>query len=336
MDPKKMSSNMLEDFLNSLISNIPFGIIAMDQSGCITLINRLSKNFLNLKSSLDDLPGLRILDCIEHIPVLSGKLADIFKNENASFDLEAEDISGRYLNINGRKILNGYILIINDITVQKEMEANAVNTIIAGQENERKRLAREIHDGIGPLLSIAKLELDSFIDEYKDINMKLPMEKLDKIRETIDSITSDLRNLSHHLLPKLLDEFGLFSAFSSLTSRINSSNKTNIEFYCNFNSETRFDKDIELNLYRCGQELVNNAVKHSRAKEIMVQIIKHPSSIILMVEDDGAGFKKGESNPDQYGIGLVNIETRVRTLNGVFIIESVKNKGAVASIEIPL
>jgi signal transduction histidine kinase len=161
-------------------------------------------------------------------------------------------------------------------------------------------------------------------------------EKLLNIRETLDSITNDLRALSHHLIPRLLEEFGLFSAFSNLITKINNSVKTKVEFYCNFGPEIRFEKDLELNLYRCGQELLNNAVKHAGASEILVQLIKHDQSIVLMVEDDGRGFQHQSNNPEEFGIGLTNIETRVRTLNGEFIIESRENKGTTASIEIPL
>ena len=234
------------------------------------------------------------------------------------------------------RIKSGFICIINDVSRLKEIETGSIQSIIAGQENERRRIAREIHDGIGPMLSYSKLELDAFMDEYLQENMDIPDEKLLHIRQTLDSITDDLRNLSHHLIPRLLEEFGLFSAFSNLITRLNNSVDPKVEFYCNFNSETRFNHDLELNLYRCGQELLQNSIKHARASEILVQLIKHDRSIILMVEDDGEGFEKSEINPDQSGIGLTNIDTRVRTLSGTLIIESNRQMGTSSSIEIPI
>ena len=84
------------------------------------------------------------------------------------------------------------------------METESIQSIIAGQENERRRIAREIHDGIGPLLSSSKLEIDAFIDEFVDPKNKIAEEKLVNIRQTLDSITNDLRDLSHHLIPRLL------------------------------------------------------------------------------------------------------------------------------------
>ena len=217
-----------------------------------------------------------------------------------------------------------------------EMETGAIHSIIAGQEQERRRIAREIHDGIGPLLSYSKLELDAFLDEYEDLPDKVPEEKLLNISQTLDSITNDLRDLSHHLIPRLLEEFGLVSAFSNLTTKLNNSIKSKVAFYSNIEPEIRFDKELELNLYRCGQELLNNAVKHAKASEILVQLIKHEHSIILMVEDDGLGIKQFENKPNDLGIGLTNIETRVRTFNGEFLLESAENKGTTASIEFPL
>ncbi len=216
------------------------------------------------------------------------------------------------------------------------MEIESIQSIIAGQENERRRIGREIHDGIGPLLSYAKLELDAFLDDYGEALEDESDEKLQKIRQTLDSITNDLRDLSHHLIPRLLEEFGLFSVFSNLTAKISKSAKSNLEFYCNFDSGFRFDPDLELNLYRCGQELISNALRHSGASEILVQLIKHDQSIVLMVEDDGTGFETKENNQENPGIGLINIKTRTRSLNGEFIIESQKEKGTTISIEIPL
>ena len=331
-----MSTTNSDDFLGSLLSNITFGIIALDKSGHITIANLLAKEYLDLKPALNELINLGILDCVQHIPILADTFANRIQNIKIPFDLESIAVKEKYLDINVRLIPNGSIIFIDDITRLKEMEANAVQSIIAGQENERRRIAREIHDGIGPLLSFTKLELDSFIDDFTDCEKGFSSEKLANIRQTIDSITSDLRDLSHRLMPRLLEEFGLFSAFGNLVHRINSNTKTRAELYCNFKSETRFEKEIELNIFRCGQELLNNAVKHSQAKDILIQLIKHKTSILLMVEDDGKGFGGENLDPEKFGIGLTNIDTRMRSLDGEFLIESVRNKGTTASIEIPI
>ena len=325
-----------EDFLDSLTKNAPLGFISVNDSGIITLVNRLAKVLLQVNPINKKLIGQSILDCVDHIPLLHEKLSRFLDRNWKSFNTDLLNLNDQYISVKGVSIKSGFICIINDFTRMKEIETESIQSIIAGQENERRRIGREIHDGIGPLLSYSKLELDAFLDEYVEQNNDIPDEKLVNIRNTLDSITNDLRNLSHHLMPRLLEEFGLYSAFNSLTIRLNNSIKSKVEFYCNIDSEDRFDGDLELNLYRCGQELINNAVKHAKASEILVQVIKHEHSIILMVEDDGIGFEQNVKNMDNYGIGLTNIETRVRTFDGTFIIESLENKGTTASIEIPL
>jgi len=324
-----------EDFLVSLMNYAPLGIISVDESGRVTHVNRLAKILLQISPPNKKITGGPVLDCVSHIPSLRVVLSR-FLAKKKSFNTEAININDRYITVKGVNIQKGFICIINDVTRLIEMETGSIQSIIAGQEKERRRIAREIHDGIGPLLSYSKLEIDAFLDEYEDLSSKVAEEKLLNIRQTLDSITNDLRDLSHHLIPRLLEEFGLFSAFSNLITKLDNSIKSKVEFYSNIEPETRFDQDLELNLYRCGQELVNNAVKHAKASEILVQLIKHEHSIVLMVEDDGAGFKQLENNLDDFGIGLTNIETRVRTLNGEFLLESAENKGTTASIELPL
>lgn len=314
----------------------PLGIISVDGSGRVTHGNHLAKALLQISPLNKKITGRNFAECITHIPILLDKLSIFLEKKRKSFNTEVLNLNDRYLVIKGVRIQNGYICIINEVTRLKEMETESIQSIIAGQENERRRIAMEIHDGIGPLLSYTKLELDAFMDDAFKRSQDLDEEKLVNIRQTLDSITNDLRALSHHLIPRLLEEFGMYSAFNNLVSKLNNSIKTKVEFYSNIGPETRFENDLELNLYRCGQELINNAVKHARASEILVQLIKHDKSIVLMVEDDGRGFQDRKIRPEDFGIGLTNIETRVRTLNGEFFLDSHESVGTTASIEIPL
>jgi signal transduction histidine kinase len=342
MGPKKLNETASQDFLTSLLGSIPFGVIALDPEGRVILSNPAARALLKpgrkSAAGTEDAKaaGKDILGKIRNFPMLKEKLAGfIDSKEWESFETE-ESLNGIYLNIRGRPVRDGFIIVVDDITALKEMEARTVQYIITGQENDRKRLARDIHDGIGPMLASIKLDLDSFIDDYNNGNPEQLSDKLINIRQNIDSISSDLRDLSHHLMPRLLEEFGLFSAFSSLVNRINNSTRSSVDFYSNLTAGDRFDKEIEVNLYRCGQELLNNAVKHAMASEIMVQVIRHDQSIVLMVEDDGRGFERGGPVSDDPGIGLSNIEARVRSINGEFMLETQKDRGTTASIEVPL
>jgi len=322
--------------LSKVLNSIPFGIIVLDSTGGIILANRQAADLFSMEIPPAKMTGLQLIQCIEHIPQLAGELENYLEKEKKRFAMDSLLFHDRILNISGEKTGDGTIFIIDDITRMKEMEASSIQSMITGQENERKRLAREIHDGIAPMISYARLELDSFMDEYREGAGGTAREKLVNIRQTLDSISGDLRDLSHQLIPRLLEEFGLYSAFHNLTARFNNSTKSRVDFYCNFSSELRIEREIELNLFRCGQELLSNAVKHAGANEILVQLIRHENSIVLMVEDDGTGFEPVDAREERTGIGLTNIETRVRSLGGEFIIESQVNRGTTVSIEIPL
>ncbi len=227
------------------------------------------------------------------------------------------------------------IIIAEKINIKEEVETGSVQAILEGQENERRRIGREIHDGIGPLLSYIKFSFDNIAEEVDRKGVSQP-ELLKSISETIDVVSDDLRSLSHRLVPRTLDEFGLYSAFYTLISKLNESKKVAVEFYTNIDSELRFDKDIELTIYRCAQELLNNAIKYAKARLILVQIILHRESVVLMVEDDGIGFDKIKLPQNHPGIGLTNVETRVKLLEGEYNLDTKKDRGTAVSIEIPL
>ncbi len=324
------------ELLDAFISNTPFGVVVIDLSGNIKTANRLAIQYLDLHVDISDLEDANFLNLVENIPELYDVLCVSLKDGKKPFNIESLIHNNCYFTISGQVILDGYIVTIEDITKQKEIEANSIQAILEGQENERRRIGREIHDGIGPLMSYMKLSLDSFIDDLHNQNPKVSTEVLDNISETIDSITSDLRLMSHSLVPRLLDEFGLTPTFENMVYRLNESRKANITLYTNIEKDVRFDNDIELNLFRCGQELLSNAVKYAKASNILVQVILHKDSIVLMVEDDGIGFERENLQPENFGIGLTNIDTRVRMLNGEFNLESGLNMGTVASIEIPV
>ena len=282
MDDKKANHSEGQTFCSSLLENIAFGIIVLDPDGRISMINSTAIGLLEIDAGSPDLlKTMNMLESIKHFPVLMKAISNALKREGQSFELKAEPLKKKYLDIIGKSVINGYLICINNVTPQKDLEMNAILSMITGQENERRRIAREIHDGFGPVISSVKLELDSFLDEQQTIHADPSFEKLISISDTLDSISTDLRNLSHHLSPRLLDEFGLFSALNSLAVRLNKSSKTNIEFYSNLHSGTRFSKDLELNLFRCAQDLINNAVKYAKSNNILVQLILHKNLRVL-------------------------------------------------------
>lgn len=323
-----------QDFLLSVIGSAPYGIITIDSKGDITMINDLAREFLNVKEDVKAAIDTSIISYINNIAQLKRILNGCIKKKRRPFDLLEVPFHEKYLTIRGRLIKDGMIIAVQDITNIKEMEAMALNSMLQGQEMERRRLSKEIHDGMGPLLSTVRMNVDTIKAELGSTN-KAIASKFESISKLINTIANDMRSISHDLMPRVLEDFGLEEAFQNLAERINESDKIKMEFYSTIGKK-RFDKDIELGLYRIGQELINNVLKHAGSEVINLQLIKHPKSIVLMVEDSGKGFSEGIEQIKTKGIGLLNIETRAKALGGIFQIDSVKSTGVTASVEIPL
>ncbi|MBN2521496.1 MAG: sensor histidine kinase, partial [Bacteroidales bacterium] len=199
---------------------------------------------------------------------------------------------------------------------------------------ERKRIAREIHDGIGPLLSTIKIYLESASDDLKEGKNNKVFEKIANITQMIDSVAIDIRSISHDLMPRVLEDFGLVAALENLCDKMNKLNKINVTFYTS-GINGRFKK-LEFGIYRIAQELMNNAFKHSEAKNLTLQLIQHKNSIVLMTEDNGIGFDLVKITKENTGIGLKNVEARVKALGGILDIDTAIGRGVTTTIEIPI
>jgi len=336
MEKEQPGSVEPDVLLTSVLTSVPFGIMVLSPEGMIIHANLIARDLLALSPRPDDITGTKIIDYLQQFPRFEEELSVYFNKPVPVCSFEPGVFNDRYLEITIHQYHNGFVMTVNDVTELKELESSSVQAIISAQEKERRRLAREIHDGIAPLLSTAKLELDLFLEVLKAQDKDIPDERLLNIRNTIDAISVDLRNLSHRLMPRLLEEFGLLSALQNMVNRLDTTTRSRIEFFCNLRPGERAEKEIELNIFRCCQEMMANAIKHADAEKITVQLIKHDKSIVLMVEDDGIGFNPEGLDPEGEGIGLLNIETRARTLNGEFLLESVKGRGTLISIELPV
>jgi len=154
-------------------------------------------------------------------------------------------------------------------------------------------------------------------------------------KSLVDYAVQETKAISQNLMPAALENYGLEKTLITLSEKISLSSKVTINFH-SFNLDKRFKKNIEIGLYRIAQELTNNALKHSNAQEINIQLIQHKTSILLMVEDDGVGFEAVEEGNIMTGSGLNNIITRVKSLHGTFSIDSSPGNGTIATVEIPL
>ena len=211
------------------------------------------------------------------------------------------------------------------IQLEKEKQLVATQAVLDGETAERSRLARDLHDGLGGMLSAVKLNLfdmkHGVFIEAEDVS------RFNKVMEMLDNSMQELRRVAHNMMPESLSRYGLKVALEDFCGSFN-----NVQFHF-FGEEKRIDKSIEIALYRVVFELVNNAVKHSKADTINVQIIQQPNRISINVQDDGKGFDPEEATK---GAGLQNIRNRINSVGGTLNILSSKEEGTEIIIDIDL
>lgn len=213
-----------------------------------------------------------------------------------------------------------------EIAFQQKM----IEAALQSQEEERRRLAGEMHDSIGAMLSAIRLGITTLAKQIPDPQLvDFPKEMLD---ETIQSV----RRISRDLMPATLEKFGLAPAVKELCDRFQAT--AGLPIHCEqIGDILPFDKTRELMLFRIVQELINNALKHAKAKAIQVTLA-HGAEIEVIVEDDGIGFDvdaiKNSREPGR-GLGIFNIENRVRVLNATVFYDKERQQGTKIIVKVP-
>lgn len=215
-------------------------------------------------------------------------------------------------------------------TERQRTEKRVLNAIINTEENERKRFAKDLHDGLGPLLSTVKMSLSALNERIKDPS---GIEILNNTNHIVNEAIATIKDISNNLSPHILSNFGLSSAIAAFTTKINQTRAIEIVFKSNM-EKTRLENEKEVVMYRAVCELINNSISHSGASRIDIELNKQGKFITLQFSDNGRGFDTSTlRKEDTKGMGLSNIETRVRTVEGVFVLESTPGKGTSALIK---
>jgi signal transduction histidine kinase len=207
---------------------------------------------------------------------------------------------------------------INEL--QDKIQINSMQSMINGQEIERERIAKDLHDSLGGLLSTIKLKVDNIKNKESDVRI---IPDFQSATSLLDTAVSEVRSISQNLQPGALSRLGLIPAVSDLINRYDSEDGPDIIFQ-HFDIPTKLDQKVALVIYRIIQEILNNAIKHAGASEILVQLNREHEDIIIHIEDDGIGFDP-ELKYDS--MGLENIRSRVNYLKGTIEIDSRKNEG---------
>lgn len=224
----------------------------------------------------------------------------------------------------------------NILRLEKEKQANLVKASIQFQEDERNRIAADLHDDAGPLLATVRLYLNEGM-----VNKDKPaqLQAIHNARQIVDDTITLIRNISHSLLSPTLKNFGLESGVVNLYEKINGSGK--IAATARFNEyEVRLSAEKELLCFRVIQELVNNIIKHSYANFIHLIQNKADDNILIIIQHDGKGLVQSEFNKlvlESDGLGLKNIENRMQVLGGRITFEKGRDDGLFkVTLEVPM
>ncbi|KPM32784.1 Histidine kinase [Croceitalea dokdonensis DOKDO 023] len=208
------------------------------------------------------------------------------------------------------------------LALKREQQVKTLESLMEGEEKERFRIAKELHDGVNGDLSAIKYKLTSMLAQNTVV--------INEVVAMIDKSSEQVRAISHNLVPPSLEKFNLVEALFDYCSTMDDLQKQKINFH-HIGEHPRISKKNEANIYRIIQELVSNSIKHAEAKEITVQISSRENIIQVTVEDDGKGYDL--NNVDSKGIGLNNIDSRIDYLNATKDVIS-NSKGTSYSIEI--
>jgi signal transduction histidine kinase len=213
------------------------------------------------------------------------------------------------------------------VDLSRRVQRDSLRRVIEGQELERRRLARELHDETGQALTSVLLGLKA-VETAEDAPAALA-----SLRELVVATLQDVRRLAVELRPKALDDFGLVPALERLVETFTESTGISVEFESQLGAE-RLKPEVETTLYRIVQEALTNIAKHAGARRVSVLLVRRPGVVSALVEDDGLGFGRDEEG--RGGVGLAGMRERLALLDGRLTIESRRGTGTSLVAEVPL
>lgn len=224
------------------------------------------------------------------------------------------------------------IVLVNDITEGQRMQEKLIQSVIEGENNERKRIAHELHDGLGQYLVAANMNFESVKNEIEDLGHKRKKQFRVGL-SLLQNALAETRNIAYNLMPKAIADFGLAAALENMVQDFEKS--TDIEFQFEHNcKKMRLNNQAEINIFRIFQELTSNAAKHAQCSKIIMVLQVKDDSLNISIEDNGIGVNLEHMN-DGSGLGMKGIKMRVNNLSANIDIESESGEGMKTTIQIP-
>ncbi len=329
-----------EGRFRSIVETAGEGIVMVNPENIITYVNKKFPEMLGY--SMEEIKGKSILDFTDtdYTRELRQRLEKRKKGIRESYELayRRKDGSIQWVRINGSPLFDsngkhiGSVGMHTDITDEKNLRdqlEDYAKKLIQIQEEERKRIARELHDDTAPTLSYLSLEVDAVISKFPDLPDET-VNHLRELREKINEAQENIRRFSHELHPSILDNLGLEAALEALVMELNARGTLEVDFRVS-GAEESLPDEVELNLYRIAQEALNNIWKHSQATEAEVNLEYSTDKTVLTISDNGVGFDS--SKLPKGGLGLTGMRERALLIGGILKVESEPGKGTRVVVE---
>ena len=330
---KELALANKEQELSILINNAPAIISEVSMDFVIEFANH----------SYAQSVGKKIFDFIlpEFHEMVGNKLIEAANNnEVVTYEMQCKDPDGitRWYQSLAKKIDYGesrkcFLLISRDITNEKKFEIELFNAVVQSEEQERMRIANELHDGVCQMLAALGLGIENLklSVETTDSNINSTFKQLHDIcLQTLD----DTRRISHDLMPRDLYEFGFYQSIILLVSQLNSMDK---KIKCSFSAkgiQKEPENHIAISLYRIIQEFVRNTQKYGKASRIKIELNRSEKSLELFLSDNGIGFDLKMQRKE--GLGLLSMATRINSIGGHYYFDSEPGKGVQLRIKVPV
>lgn len=262
-------------------------------------------------------------------------MSRITTNGNSHYVTSYKNKTNHQVKVNSNSIFfedsHIFLHILGDVTERNKSQQNIINAIMVTEEKERLRFSRDLHDGLGPLLSATKMYIKS-LDLIKDKAKQ--KDAINKTLDIIDEAVSVIKEIAGDLSPHVLRDFGLVTALKNQFNKLKAGK--NIKLSINSKFRDKIDENLEISLFRIFEELFNNTLKHANAQNINIDMVQLSQTLRILYSDDGKGFDLKDVLINGRGNGVRNMYSRIEVMNGKIDVKSKKGEGTQVHIWIDL